>query len=202
MSPQADKPAQRHKPVPAKPAEKRAERIDLSKESVKRTTALPFGGPCGEHDFQVNVHEAVAEQLVRVLESSHAHPLSSSDAPERPGVYALYERKRREPIYVGKAATSLRHRLGEHSRKVGASGLKVDQYECRYLAVAEEWWVVLAETYLIRKYRPPWNGAGFAAHVPGRGRPGLRKSRWQRFLDGEISLEEAARQSLKEPVEE
>ncbi|HET8570057.1 MAG TPA: Eco29kI family restriction endonuclease [Candidatus Limnocylindria bacterium] len=139
--------------------------------------------------------------LANAFESSHRHELADSQAPRKPGVYALYERGRRSPVYVGKAAGSLRTRLAEHARKVAATPqLAGRTYECRYLAVAQAWWVVLAETWLIRRYRPPWNGAGFAGHVPGSGRPGIEKSLWQQYLDGELSEAEARRRAL--PSEE
>jgi hypothetical protein len=34
------------------------------------------------------------------------------------------------------------------------------------------------EHALIESYEPEWNLSGFGSHVPGRGRPGIRRSKW------------------------
>ena len=39
---------------------------------------------------------------------------------------------------------------------------------------------VLREHALIESYDPEWNASGFGSHVPGRGRPGIRVSRWDK----------------------
>jgi hypothetical protein len=35
-----------------------------------------------------------------------------------------------------------------------------------------------AEDALIQNYQPLWQKSGFGSHVPGRGRPGIRISKW------------------------
>lgn len=177
----------------------------MSRQIAKRLEAVARAVRCADHNYNVNVDEAVATHLADVFESKHRHEVHESQAPDRPGVYAIYRKGNRAPVYVGKASVSLRRRLREHSKKIGETkqlaGMK---FECAYLAIPEAWWVVLAESFLINEYKPPWNGAGFAGHVPGSGRPGKagQKSLWQQYLDGDLTDEEARERALPQTDEE
>ncbi len=125
------------------------------------------------------------------------------------GVYALfylgadpeYSRVRSadasQPIYVGKAVpagarkgiieelgapvgTELHKRLAEHAESIRATAdLSLDDFCCRFLVV-EPLWIVMAEQFLITKFRPLWNLRldGFGNHNPGSGRHAGEISWW------------------------
>ncbi|HMI20546.1 MAG TPA: Eco29kI family restriction endonuclease [Sphingomonas sp.] len=123
------------------------------------------------------------------------------------GVYALYysgdhdayaalrhldEGRFKYPIYIGKAAgesakqgfspngsgeRKLHGRIGEHARSIQAvQNLELDDFRCRYL-VLNDAYISLAESVMIRMFRPPWNGMSFGSKVVGKnrmtGEPGL-----------------------------
>lgn len=126
---------------------------------------------CDKHLFRFDVDKAFEDQLAAALEASPEHPLSAPEAPQEPGVYALYCNGRL--VYVGKAKNT-RRRLREHLSKVtDREGLKVEEITCRFLLLEKMWEIARAEEALIRRYNPEWNGIpGFSMHVPGSGRPG------------------------------
>ena len=99
-------------------------------------------------------------------------------APPEKGVYALYWKGK--IVYAGKALqTTLRRRLGEHARKIaGRKNISLAQVACKFLIIESDWFVRAGEHALIESYDPQWNLSGFGSHVPGRGRPGIRRSKW------------------------
>ncbi len=123
------------------------------------------------------------------------------------GVYALYycgehdaysalceldSGRFKYPVYIGKAAgesakqgfspngsgeRKLYGRIVEHSRSINAvENLNLDDFRCRYL-VLNDAYIALAESVMIRLFRPPWNGMSFGSKVVGKnrmtGQPGL-----------------------------
>ena len=123
------------------------------------------------------------------------------------GVYALYyagnhdayaalrgldDGRFKYPVYIGKAAgesakqgfspngsneRKLYGRIVEHSRSIDAvENLDADDFRCRYL-VLNDAYITLAESVMIRLFRPPWNGMSFGSKVVGKnrmtGQPGL-----------------------------
>lgn len=94
------------------------------------------------------------------------------------GVYALYHKG--NLVYAGKALNiTLARRLNEHYRKIaGRRNIDVSEVSCRFLTIDGDWFVRAAEDALIQNYSPLWQGSGFGGHVPGRGRPGTRRSEW------------------------
>lgn len=123
------------------------------------------------------------------------------------GVYALYysgdhaaystlraldDGKFKYPVYIGKAAgesakqgfnpngnseRKLYGRIVEHSRSIDAvENLNLADFRCRYL-VLNDAYIALAESVMIRMFRPPWNGMSFGSKVVGKnrmtGKPGL-----------------------------
>ena len=133
---------------------------------------------CQRHEFFFEFDKAFTAQLIKKFEASPAHQLEPDVALPRKGVYALYRRRR--IVYAGKALeTTLRRRLNEHHRKIeGRRNISVGQITCRFLYIDSDWFVRAAEHALIESYDPAWNRTGFGSHVPGRGRPGVRTSRW------------------------
>lgn len=133
---------------------------------------------CDQHHFEFEIDLAIRRQVIEKLEASPDHPLSLTVAPPVKGVYALYRAGRL--VYAGKALdTTLRTRLAQHYRKIdGRRNIGVGEMTCRYLEIDSDWFVRAAEDALITNYRPDWNASGFGSHDPGRGRPGIRTSRW------------------------
>jgi hypothetical protein len=133
---------------------------------------------CDQHQFFFEFDKAFTHQLIQKFEASPAHPLSEDLAPPSKGVYALYRRGR--IVYAGKALdTTLRRRLGEHTRKIaGRRNIQLREITCRFLVIDSDWFVRAGEHALIESYDPAWNLSGFGSHVPGRGRPGIKRSRW------------------------
>lgn len=122
--------------------------------------------------------------LVKTVEATPKFKLS--DPLEHPelqemGVYLLFLEDNESPIYVGKTDKdgSLAKRLREHRDKIaGRHNIEVSQVNYRFVTVAEVWLVRACEEFLIEHYETEWQGSGFGSHVPGRGRPGVRASRW------------------------
>lgn len=103
------------------------------------------------------------------------------------------------PIYVGKAipaggrkggglltegssqkpTKALFKRLVEHAESIGSTGLKVDDFSCRYLVV-DDIWIPLGESLLITRFSPLWNLLldGFGNHDPGAGRYNGLTPKW------------------------
>jgi hypothetical protein len=100
------------------------------------------------------------------------------------------------PIYVGKAVPSgsrkggtdfdsatgfaLHIRLRMHTESIRQTEeLDIGDFQCRYLIV-DDVWIPLAESLLIRKFRPLWNVVidGFGNNPQGKGRKDQKMSPW------------------------
>jgi hypothetical protein len=146
---------------------------------------------CEKHRFAFEFDKAYVKQIIEKLETSPAHPLAESQAPPEKGVYTLY--RRGKLVYAGKALqTSLKRRLAEHAKKIaGRKGISLREMTCRYLIIESDWFVRAGEHALITTYSPIWNTSGFGSHVPGRGRPGIRISKWDRDFPADLSPKRA-----------
>ena len=134
-----------------------------------------------EDRFRFDFTKAVQAQFEGQLNSQPRRPLAEPKAPAEPGVYVLYKGK--GIVYVGSAigGRKLSNRLREHARKIsGRDGITLEEMTCRFLAVDEDWMAAAAEKMMIELHHPPWQGSGFGGHVPGRGRPGVRVSEWDK----------------------
>lgn len=137
---------------------------------------------CDGHEFFFEFDRAFNHQLVEKFEASPEHPLAPDVVPSQTGVqtgvYALY--RKGQLVYAGKALnTTLARRLSEHYRKIARRrNIDVSDVFCRFLLIESDWFVRAAEDALIQHYTPLWQSSGFGSHVPGRGRPGIRTSRW------------------------
>ena len=106
------------------------------------------------------------------------------------------------PIYVGKAVPSgrrqgidgagtsatcaLADRVRQHATSVrAAQNLDIADFRARWLVI-EDIWTPLAESALIREYRPVWNVIvdGFGDHDPGQGLIDGFRSRWDTIHPG------------------
>ena len=133
---------------------------------------------CDKHAFFFEFDKAFTAQLIEKFEASPEHPLKEEVAPPSKGVYSLY--RNGNLVYAGTALqTTLRRRLAEHTRKIaGRRNIRLNEITCRFLVIDSDWFVRAGEHALIESYDPEWNQTGFGSHVPGRGRPGIRTSRW------------------------
>ena len=135
---------------------------------------------CEKHEFFFEFDKAFTQQLIEKFEASPAHALSSDVAPAKKGVYALYMKG--EIIYAGKALqVTLRRRLAEHAKKIGGrKNIHLKYITCKFLIIDSDWFVRAGEHALIESYKPKWNLSGFGSHVPGKGRPGIKVSKWDK----------------------
>jgi hypothetical protein len=133
---------------------------------------------CEKHRFIFEWDKAYTAQLISKFEASPKHPLAEDVAPPEKGVYALYRKGRL--VYAGKALqTTLKRRLAEHAKKISSRrNISLKEMACRFLIIDSDWFVRAGEHALIESYQPEWNASGFGSHVPGKGRPGIRKSKW------------------------
>ena len=135
---------------------------------------------CDQHDFFFEFDKAFTAQLIQKFEASPEHPLTEDAAPPKKGVYALY--RRGKIMYAGKALqTTLKRRLAEHAKKIaGRRNASLQSMTCRFLIIDSDWFVRAGEHAPIETYHPAWNLSGFGSHVPGRGRPGIKRSVWDK----------------------
>lgn len=133
---------------------------------------------CDEHNFVFEFDKAYTAQLIEKFEASPQHSLTMNIAPAKKGVYALYHKGKL--VYAGKALhTTLKGRLNDHARKITSrQNIHITDMKCRYLLIDSDWYVRAGEHALITSYKPAWNASGFGSHVPGRGRPGIKTSKW------------------------
>jgi hypothetical protein len=145
--------------------------------TIKKVVAK-LGEKADPHAFVFEVDRAIREQVIKKIEASPVVKLSETAGPATRGVYILY--RRRHLVYAGKALrTTLRRRLAEHAKKISfRDKINLGEMTCRYLTMTSDWWVRAGEDALISHYEPLWNKSGFGSHMPGRGRPGIKTSRW------------------------
>ena len=130
------------------------------------------------------------------------------------GIYALYysgeheayssfikldKRKSKYPIYIGKAAgqsskqgfrsqsggqKKLYDRICQHAASIAeVSNLDIKHFRCRFL-VLNDAYISLAESVMIRVFRPPWNGMSFGSKVVGKNRMKGKPSLWDSLHPG------------------
>jgi len=141
-------------------------------------------------------------------------PMPPSTPFAGPGVYALYycgphaaysdllkldAGNSRYPVYIGKAAgesskqgfttqvgrdRKLYDRIVEHSKSISAvPSLDLSDFKCRYI-VLNDAYITLAESVMIRVFRPPWNGMSFGSKVVGKIRIGGKPPLWDSLHPG------------------
>ncbi len=127
-------------------------------------------------DFRLSITRALADQLAATLAPLTPAPLTAANLARvepRPGVYVLFVYGER--VYVGKAASSLADRLGQHLRKLsGRTGIELSSVTFACVYVDEDLDAAAPEKLLIKRYRKhgsiPWNTNGFGNKDPGRNR--------------------------------
>lgn len=130
------------------------------------------------------------------------------------GIYALYylgrhsaykafmaldKGKCRYPVYIGRAAgenakqgfrtsttseAKLYGRIRQHVSSIEqVSNLSIDDFRCRYL-VLNDAYISLAESVMIRLFRPPWNGMSLGSNPVGGPRMAGKESLWDSLHPG------------------
>jgi hypothetical protein len=96
------------------------------------------------YSFDFDLDRGIRAQVVEKLEASPLLPLTKGVGPHASGIYALYFKDRREPVYIGKASKgttkskrTLGDRLAEHVAKIsGRQNITLGDMRCRYLTFA------------------------------------------------------------------
>lgn len=116
----------------------------------------------------------------------------TGDHPAYSALRKLDHDRLKYPVYIGKASgesakqgfnpngsigRKLHGRIVDHSRSIEeVENLNLADFRCRYL-VLNDAYISLAESVMIRMFRPPWNGMSFGSKVVGKnrmmGQPGL-----------------------------
>lgn len=104
------------------------------------------------------------------------------------------------PVYIGKAAgesskqgfnsssaakkRKLYDRIAQHAKSIEeVTNLELDDFHCRFL-VLNDAYIALAESVLIRLFRPAWNGMSFGSKVVGKHRMGGNVGLWDALHPG------------------
>ena len=112
------------------------------------------------HHFDFDLDKGIRDQAVKKLETSPLLRLVKNVGPASSGIYALYYKRKRQPVYIGKASRgttkskrTLRGRLNEHVNKISERrNITLADMKCRYLTFNSEWWVFAAEFALMTHY--------------------------------------------------
>lgn len=103
------------------------------------------------------------------------------------------------PVYIGKASSEstkqgfnsksgskkkLFERINQHADSIKAvTNLQICDFRCRYL-ILNDAYISLAESVMIRVFRPPWNGMSFGSKVVGKYRMKGKPSLWDSLHPG------------------
>jgi hypothetical protein len=136
-----------------------------------RTPSLPTNTPWFGR-FDLDIGQAIADQLSGFLEHLNPEPLSNSGAlgtlPRTGGVYTLHHGG--NPVYVGKAA-NLRTRLGQHASDLdGRRNIARGDVAFACAELSRNWAPFGAEDILMARARLAWQHSGFGNNDPGRNR--------------------------------
>lgn len=158
--------------------------------------------------------ENVGVTLAVELLEQPLHSMPPEESFPGAGIYALYYAgdhpayaslvqldcgRDKYPIYIGKAAgesakqgfnpqTSGKRKLFDRIRQHASSikdveNLSLTDFRCRYI-ILNDAYIALAESAMIRVFRPPWNGMSFGSKVVGRNRMGGRPALWDSLHPG------------------
>ena len=124
----------------------------------------------------------------------------SGDHPAYAGLTGIDGGRNKYPVYIGKAAgesskqgfnsssatkkRKLYERIAQHAKSIDeVNNLELDHFRCRFL-VLNDAYIALAESVLIRLFRPAWNGMSFGSKVVGRNRMGGNVGLWDALHPG------------------
>ena len=158
--------------------------------------------------------ENIGVTLAVELLEQPLHSMPPEEAFAGAGVYALYFSgdhdaytslvkldggRQKFPVYIGKAAgesskqgfisqtggkKKLYDRIRNHASSIDeVSNLDISDFCCRFL-VLNDAYISLAESAMIRVFRPPWNGMSFGSKVVGNNRMSGTPSLWDSLHPG------------------
>ena len=123
----------------------------------------------------------------------------SGDHPAYAALVALDAGRFKYPIYIGKAAgqsakqgfnpqtsgkRKLHDRICQHASSIEeVENLDLTDFRCRFL-VLNDAYITLAESVMIRLFRPPWNGMSFGSKVVGKNRMKGTPALWDSLHPG------------------
>ena len=124
----------------------------------------------------------------------------SGDHPAYAGLTGIDGGRNKYPVYIGKAAgesskqgfnssgaakkRKLYERIAQHAKSIEeVNNLELDDFRCRFL-VLNDAYIALAESVLIRLFRPAWNGMSFGSKVVGKNRMGGNVGLWDALHPG------------------
>lgn len=124
----------------------------------------------------------------------------SGDHPAYAGLTGKDSGRNKYPVYIGKAAgesakqgfnsstaakkRKLYERIAQHAKSIEeVNNLELEHFRCRFL-VLNDAYIALAESVLIRLFRPAWNGMSFGSKVVGKNRMGGNVGLWDALHPG------------------
>lgn len=125
----------------------------------------------GFSEFEFDLATPLFEQIRACLDATPLAPLTIEklDAGlDGPGVYILFHN--REPVYIGKADSSVVTRLKKHRRTIsGRKNIELTEVGFKTSVFASTWNPFLPESHLIEHYgtKKQWNSKGFGGNEPG-----------------------------------
>jgi len=165
-------------------------------------------------EFNPLAVENVGVTLAVELLEQQLHPMPPTQEFVGAGVYALYysgshpaylglteidKGRNKYPLYIGKASgesskqgfrsntskkRKLFERITQHAKSIDeVNNLTINDFRCRFL-VLDDAYIALAESVLIRVFRPAWNGMSFGSKVVGKNRMGGRVGLWDALHPG------------------
>ncbi|MBC8737029.1 Eco29kI family restriction endonuclease [Paraburkholderia sp. UCT31] len=151
--------------------------------------------------FVCDVFEPHAADAYELFLACPLTPLDSVPSGLGPGIYAVYARDDKHPLYhpwvcefsdiplyCGKSMDSLTKRLTEHAGSFNLAHLHASSFACRYLVLNKAVWAPSLEEWLIDRYDPLWNNyiKGLGNHVQGKERQGTAASGWDTLHPGRL----------------
>jgi len=134
------------------------------------------------------IKEFETKVIKDLFEDSPQQSLIKDIGPRDFGIYALYHQ---EPlVYIGKTTCDtirLRRRLNDHVKKIdNRENIFLSEMTCRYLIIEPKWLIVGLEDFLIKQFKPEWNGKGFG-YRPGLDKRKTNITKWEQQFPLKIS---------------
>ncbi|MFN7180013.1 Eco29kI family restriction endonuclease [Hyphomonas sp.] len=145
--------------------------VELLEQPVWRMPPEVFAGAGVYALYYTGSHPAYAD-LVRIDQGRHKFPLYIGKA--------VAQNAKQGFSPAGGAGKKLYDRIHNHAKSINqASNLELDDFRCRFL-VLNDAYITLAESVMIRLFRPAWNGTSFVSNVVGKNR-----------IDGDVGIWDA-----------
>lgn len=131
------------------------------------------------HLFYYEPPVEVVPDLEKMFFESPEYPLLMDLVPEGwIGVYGLWFKH--ILVYLGDTRfIKLRKRLNDHFRKISRrQNIAIADMTCKFIAFKSDKIINSSQNFLIKKYKPEWNGSGFGRKNGNN--PSKNKTPWDR----------------------